>query len=80
MPMNGLKAYIQVMGGVIPGQPLREHMRRWDYTSGDYERDRNMPPSDRTVFSTMLDEAHEYAKGLSNPAYLNWVRVEWVWV
>jgi hypothetical protein len=32
------------------------------------------------VFATRLNEVHEYAKGLSNPAYLNWVKVEWLWV
>lgn len=80
MPMNAAKALIEVCGGVIPGQPMAEHTKRWGYTSQDYEQDQKTPPAEPTIFSQRLQEAHEYAMGLSNPAYLNWVRVDWIWV
>lgn len=78
--MSRAKALIEVTAGVIPGHTMPEHGRRWSYNDDDYERDRAVPQDQPTAFSKMLDEAHDYAKGLSNPAYLNWVRVEWYWI
>lgn len=80
MLLDALKAQVTVTAGVIPGVPMREHHRTWTYTSADFEADKDTPQSEPTQFSKMLDEAHEYAKGLSNPAYLNWARVEWMWL
>jgi hypothetical protein len=80
MPLLAAKAIITVVGGIIPGTEMPEHSKRWSYTSRDYEEDRQVPQDQPTKFSKMLDEAHEYAKGLSNPAYMNWVRVDWFWV
>jgi hypothetical protein len=74
------KAVIHVMGGILPHYPIPEHSKSWHYTSTDFEADQLIPKDQPTKFSTMLDEAHEYAKGLSNPAYLNWVKVEWMWI
>jgi hypothetical protein len=79
MPL-ACKAMITVTAGVIPWQEMPEHTKRWSYDSADYERDKQTPQDQPTIFSKMLDGAHEYAKGLSNPAYLNWVRVDWIWV
>jgi hypothetical protein len=79
MPVS-MKAFLSVTGGVIPGHAVPEHNRQWSYSSIDYETDRLTPADQPTRFSRMLDEAHNYAKGLSNPAYLNWVKVEWLWV
>jgi hypothetical protein len=74
------KALISVYAGVIPEVGMGEHTRHWSYNDDDYEKDKATPPDQPTIFSKMLDEAHEYAKGLSNPAYVNWVRVNWLWV
>lgn len=76
----GLKAFIEVTAGVIPGAAMSHYGKRWDYTSADYEADSKTPADQPTIFSKYLDEAHAYAKGLSNPGYLNWVRVDWMWV
>jgi hypothetical protein len=80
MPLLALKARIEVHAGVIFEESLAEHHRTWSYTSADYEADKAVPADQPTAFSKMLDEAHEYAKGLSNPAYVNWVRVYWLWL
>ena len=80
IPLNALKAQIVVTCGVIPGENENEHTKVWQYSSKDYEADQNVAQDHPTRFSKMLDAAHEYAKGLSNPAYLNWVRVEWIWL
>ena len=79
MPLAA-KAFFEVTAGVVPKVSMPEYHKVWDYTSADYEKDRNTPPYQPTIFSTRLKEAHDYAMGLSNPAYLNWVKVEWLWV
>lgn len=78
--MIACKALITVVAGVLPGYEMPQYGKRWSYNSDDYERDSATPQDQPTTFSKMLDEAHEYAKGLSNPGYVNWVRVDWVWV
>jgi hypothetical protein len=80
MPMQTAKAFFVVTAGVIPGIDMSEHTKQWGYTSEDFEADRNTPADQPTIFSSRLKEAHDYAMGLSNPAYLNWVKVEWLWV
>ena len=80
MPMQAAKALFEVQAGIIPGQPMPEYTRHWGYTSDEYEQDRNTPQDQATIFSTRMKEVHDYAMGLSNPAYVNWVRVDWIWV
>jgi hypothetical protein len=80
MPVQAAKALIEVMAGVVPGIGIAEYTRRWDYTSGEHEQDTKTPPDQPTIFSQRLQEAHDYAMGISNPAYVNWVRVDWIWV
>jgi hypothetical protein len=80
MPMEAAKALIEVVAGVLPGQPMAEYTKRWCYTSNKYAVDRQTAADQPTIFSKRLQEAHDYAMGLSNPAYVNWVRVDWVWV
>ena len=74
------KALIEVHAGVLLGEPIPQYTKRWCYTSEDFEKDREVPQDQPTIFSTRLQEAHDYAMGLSNPAYVNWVRVDWIWV
>jgi hypothetical protein len=78
--MKACKALFEVQAGVIPGVPLAEYTKRWSYDNDEYEKDRQTPKDQPTIFSKRLEEAHDYALGLSNPAYVNWVRVDWVWV
>jgi hypothetical protein len=78
--MLAAKALFEVRAGVIPGESIPEYTKQWGYTSDDYEADKIVPQEQPTVFSRRLQEAHDYAMGLSNPAYVNWVRVDWIWV
>lgn len=80
MPLQAAKAIISVYAGVIPEIGIAEYTKQWSYTSEDFEKDRNTPQDQPTIFSTRLKEAHDYAMGLSNPAYVNWVRVDWMWI
>lgn len=74
------KGFFTVTAGMIPDQPLPEISRQWSYTSLDYAADRETPHSAVTRFSSMRGQALAYANGLMDPAGLNWVRVEFVWV
>jgi len=59
---------------------MGEYAKHWFYTDADYEQDKQVPQDQPTYFSKALDEAHDYAKKLSNPRRLNWVRVDWTWI
>jgi len=78
--MTAAKAFIEVRAGILPGEAMAEYGKRWGYTSDEYEQDKKTPQDQPTIFSKQLQEAHDYAMGLSNPAYVNWVRVDWIWV
>jgi hypothetical protein len=78
--MKRTKALFTVKGGVIPDQAMAEYTRRWSYNEEEFDQDCRTPEDQPTIFAQRLDEAHSYAKGLSNPAFLNWVRVEWIWI
>ena len=80
MPMQAAKALIEVLAGIIPGEPIAEYTKLWGYSSEDYGLDKAVPLDQPTIFSKRLEEAHAYAMGLSNPAHVNWVRVDWIWV
>ena len=80
MPLQAAKAIIAVYAGVIPEIGMAEYTKRWDYTSEEFEQDKLTPQDQPTIFSKRLQEAHDYAMGLSNPAYVNWVRVDWMWI
>ena len=80
MPLNAAKALFEVRAGIIPGESMPEYTKRWGYTTGEYQQDRDTPADQPTIFSQRLKEVHEYAQGMSNPAYVNWVRVDFIWV
>lgn len=80
MPLQAAKAMFEVTAGVIPGTVMPEYTKLWGYTSEEYEKDRGARKDQPTIFSARLQEVHDYAMGLSNPAYVNWVRVDWIWV
>lgn len=79
MPRAALKAMWVVTAGVMPSYEEKEHSRSFLYTSDDYEADIKLPQTETTKFRTMMDEAHDYARGITNPTYLNWVKVEFRW-
>jgi hypothetical protein len=70
------KAFFTVTAGLIPGEPIPEHTRLWSYTSLDHELDRN----DAERFLRMREQATAYANLLMNPAFVNWVRLDFLWV
>lgn len=73
-----LKAQWSVTAGVIPGQQDPDFSRAWDYTSLDFAADKNVA-AEQSRFFRKMDEAHAYAKRLTNPCRSNWVDVKFRW-
>lgn len=71
---------LEVVGGILPGQPEREYTKRWVYTSKMKEEDLARPVGARNHFLALEAQAEQYARELRNPAFLNWVRVDWIWL
>ena len=69
--MNALKCSIHVVAGVIPGEPISELTRGWEFTQADLDS----PPR----YIDQTGAAMNYAMSLQNPAKVNWVKLEWVW-
>lgn len=93
MPI-ALKAAFEVRCGVIPGQPMPEHTRRFFYTSEDYEADAKLPPMPEghvidlngpldqphmSTFTRRHIEAMRYYSSLVHPSFVNWADLTWIW-
>lgn len=75
-----LKAQWYVRSGLFPGHVIEEDCKSWLYTSADFEKDRDTPPEEKTIFARYDEEAHDYARSLTDPRRCNYVRCEFVWV
>jgi hypothetical protein len=71
--MTTLRSAWDVTAGLILGRPDDQHTKRFVLTSDDMESD----PTGR--FLATRQQAIEYATSIMDPAYLNWVRIDWVW-
>jgi hypothetical protein len=77
----------EVTAGLIPGTPIGEHTKRWCLTGETWEAENSMTeaefqkarPDGRSTFIEFRDAAYEYARSLTDPRYINWVRVDWIW-
>jgi hypothetical protein len=74
------KAFFVVTAGIIPEVPLPEHSRQWSYTSVDQAADRAVPVDAETKFAELRAEALAHARDLMNPAAVNWVHMEFLWL
>jgi hypothetical protein len=77
----------KVQAGVIPGVPIKEHARRWFMTSEAWQIDvlnvEEIGDASGPMKSTFMDfgsQAHAYAASITDPRYLNWVTVTWMWM
>lgn len=82
MPLHALKASWEVFAGILPGEPMPEYTKRWYYTSEDYQQDCKNADDGKPYnqFSEKMREAIEYSKQAMNPARVNWVRVDFLWL
>jgi len=72
MNQEALKCQVTVMAGVVPGEPINKLTRSWSLTQWDLDN----PP----IYIDRMGAAMNYAMSLQNPATVNWVRFEWIWM
>lgn len=80
---QGMKGMWSVYGGILLKETDNKYTRNFYYLSPMYEADVKAMEADSkktSHFQDLRDEALEYAKSIMDPRYLNWVKVEWVWV
>lgn len=66
------RCLLEVMAGLIPGQPIQEFTRQYAIS----EEDMKHPPK----YVEVCGMAMNYAMSLQNPQQVNWVKFEWVWL
>jgi hypothetical protein len=85
-----LRCFWEVTAGIIPGEPMEELGKRWTITDEYIQTIREMTalteeqwiehfPEGSKLYQ-FQQEAFQYARSLSDPSKVNWVKVEWVWV
>lgn len=84
-----LKGSWTVQGGVLPGRNVQPELtKQWFYTLDDYEEDVTAttgetkgphPEKPPTNFERMREEAAQYWRGLNDPVYHNWARIDFIW-
>ncbi len=91
--MESARVIMEVVAGVIPGQPMPEYTKRWGITSREWYGPEEQPgwaPDEAAVaqerqrradlLKSRYQLAQEYAVSILDPACVNWVRVEWLWL
>jgi hypothetical protein len=76
MPTESLRAIWEVTVGVIPGEPIPEHTKRFPLTSREWEQGTE---AGFDALQAAQGAAMVYAMGMQNPNLSNWVRVDWIW-
>lgn len=78
--MEAAKLIIEVLAGVIPGEPMPAYTRKWVWTSGDQARLEAGDREARQEYLTIAGASREYAASLEDPRRVNWVRRDWIWL
>jgi hypothetical protein len=74
------KAIWNVTAGVIPGDPVEQYCKSWEYTSREHEIDQMKGPEEMTRFQEIVYDVLTYAVGLTDPSYVNWVTTSFTWI
>lgn len=81
--MESARCIIEVTAGIVPGKPEEEYTRQYAITSAEWNRARSSPINGNEM--ALLSERNGVAQGYASmlmlqPAALNWVRVDWLWL
>ena len=80
MPILALSATWEVRAGVIPGEPLPQFTRRFEYTSHDRDADeKGSSPAFHAKFSQLRAQAMDYYLQVSLPHLNNWATITFIW-
>jgi hypothetical protein len=78
--MESARVIIEVTAGVVPGHPEEEYGRRWALTTKEWE-DATGRGEEGQLLAELNGRAQGYAGWLMlQPANLNWVRTDWLWL
>lgn len=77
--MSSARYAVEVMAGVIPGQPIDELTRRWFVSSEEWAREAKSGSHQVTDERSPWWKARDYAETLVDPSRVNWVQIQWVW-
>lgn len=69
-----------VKAGLTPTMIIPDYSKQWFYTGDDFQLDKGVPQDQKTKFAEMDEAAHQYAREITNPAWVNYVWVEFLWV
>ena len=78
--MENAKLIIEVMAGLVPGDPMPEYTRRWGWTGEEQAQLVAGDAKAREKWILIHGESREYAATLEDPRAVNWVRRDWVWL
>jgi hypothetical protein len=75
--MERARIVLEVTAGLIPGQALPEHTKRWAITEAEWQDTANR--------ANLLAERNGQMQGYANllmlqPDQLNWVRTDWIYL
>ncbi len=76
MPTESLRAIWEVTVGVIPGEPIPEHTKRFPLTSREWG---DGSETGYDALQAAQGAAMIYAWSVQNPTAMNWMRVDWIW-
>lgn len=78
--MNTARIGIDVVAGVIPGQPMAEYTRRWFLSSQEWNDAADDGMKQAQLLADLNGKAQAWAMYLMlQPDRVNWVKTEWVW-
>lgn len=66
--MEAAKLIIEVVAGILPGEPMPEHSRRWTWTSSDQDALAAGDKEAQAKYIRINGESREYAASLAQPA------------
>lgn len=80
MAEDSARLVLEVVAGLIPGQPIDEHTRRYAMTSQQWEQAKTEGKTG-DVLAELVGRANGYATLLMlQPDQFNWVRLDWIWL
>lgn len=75
--MKAARVVVEVVAGLIPGQPMPEYTRRWGIDSEEWS---DAGEKQMELLAEVNGKAQGYAALLMlQPNRLNWVRTDWIW-
>ena len=70
--MGPLQCTVVVTAGILPGEPIKQFTRSWNFTYEDLLK--------QPTYIDGIGSAMNYAISLQDPKKVSWVRYKWFWM